>query len=69
LTSIYDITVLSAETIGAFNAGFDIVNLHHPTNVLVVPLDNPPLSDGLRRDSSDGRLMPLPPPLPAAALP
>jgi hypothetical protein len=28
LKAVYDIIVSSAETIGAFNAGFDTVNLH-----------------------------------------
>jgi len=31
LKAFYDILVSSAETIGAFNAGFDTVNLHRPT--------------------------------------
>jgi len=31
LKAIYDIRVSSAETMGAFNTGFDTVNLHRPT--------------------------------------
>jgi hypothetical protein len=31
LKAVYDIRVSSAETIGAFNSGFDSGNLHRPT--------------------------------------
>jgi hypothetical protein len=31
LKAVHHITVSSAETIGAFNAGLDTVNLHRPT--------------------------------------
>jgi len=31
LKAVYDIRVSSADTIGAFNTGFETVNLHHPT--------------------------------------
>jgi hypothetical protein len=30
LKADYDVTVPSAESIGAFNTGFDTVSLHHP---------------------------------------
>jgi hypothetical protein len=33
LKAVYHILVSSAETIGAFNSGFDTVNLHRPTGV------------------------------------
>jgi len=33
MKAAYDIVVSSAESIGAFNAGFDNVNLHGPTTV------------------------------------
>jgi hypothetical protein len=31
--AVYDVIVSSVETIGAFNTGFDAVNLHRPTTV------------------------------------
>ena len=31
LKAVYEIPVSSAETVGAFNTGFDTVNLHRPT--------------------------------------
>jgi len=41
LKAVHHILASSAETIGAFNTGFDTVNLHRPTAAAVDPYANP----------------------------
>jgi hypothetical protein len=36
LLAVHHILVSSAETIGAFNTGFDTANLHRPTTALII---------------------------------
>jgi hypothetical protein len=44
LKAVYRIVLSSVETMGAFNTGFDTVNLHRPTeavNFIIPPLPQP----------------------------